>query len=468
MKFKLSKIADCLEVETPLKDREITGYSIDTRTIRTGDLFFAIRGTVQDGHQYVPAAFENGASAAVVRTTWAVEHETNGPILAVPEPSHALSQLACHSRLDWGKPLVAITGSNGKTTTKELTAAILETRYKVAKSLGNLNNELGLPLSLLRFDEKSEVGVVEMGMNHMGEIRRLTNIAAPSIAVVTNVNAVHLEHFSSVDEIASAKRELIEQLPNSGTAILNNDDPRVASFRAAHSGPVITFGIEQPADFQAVNVETFGAQGVRFVLKVGIGRQRKRLQFESPLPGRHNISNILAALATASTLDIDAEQAHNLIASFQPRKMRGEISHIGGITLLDDCYNSNPQALSEMLTVLKETSATRRIAVLGEMLELGSETPALHAESGRKVAEASIDLLIVIGEVARKVAVGATEEGFPPNAVFYFEDVMAASSFLVDTLECGDAVLLKASRRVGLEQALEAIKQNLETPRTGK
>jgi len=468
MKFRLSQIADCLGVETPLKDREITGYSIDTRTIRAGDLFFAIRGPVQDGHQYVPAAFENGASAAVVRDTWAMENEINDPILAVPEPSRALGELACRGRLNWGKPLVAITGSNGKTTTKELTAAILGTRYKVARSLGNLNNELGLPLSLLRFDEKSEIGVVEMGMNHIGEIRRLTNIAAPSIAVVTNVNAAHLEHFSSVDEIALAKRELIEQLPNGGTAVLNNDDPRVASFKKVHSGPVITFGIEQPADFRAVDVETFGAQGVRFILRVGTGRQGKELRFESPLPGRHNISNILAALATASTLGVDTEQAHSLIASFQPRQMRGEVLRIGGITILNDCYNSNPQALLEMLIVLKETSATRRIAVLGEMLELGVQTPILHAESGRKVAEAGVDLLIVVGETARKVAAGAAEEGFPSNAIFYFENAVTASSFLVDTLRRGDAVLLKASRRVGLEQVLEVMKRNLKASRTKK
>ena len=462
MKFRLSKIAGWLSAEISSKDREVTGYSIDTRTIAAGDLFFAIRGSARDGHEYVAAAFESGAAAAVVRSTWATKNETSGPVLAVTDPSQALGELAGYARRDWGNPLIAVTGSNGKTTTKELTAAVLGISFSVAKSEGNLNNQLGLPLSLLRFDEKSEVGVIEMGMNHIGEIRRLTDIAAPSVGIVTNVSAAHLKHFSSLDEIALAKRELIEQLPRGGTAILNNDDPRVTDFRKIFPGKTITFGIDTPADFQALDVETFGAQGVRFLLSSREQRKGIKLRFESPLLGRHNVANILAALATASTFGVETKKARDLIANFQAQGMRGETLQIGGVTILNDCYNSNPQALFEMLTVLQQTPAVRRVAVLGEMLELGAKTAALHHEMGREVVKTNVDLLVAIGRSAREIVSGAVDEQFPPDSAVYFKDVAEASLFLAKTVRSGDAVLLKASRQVRLEQTLDVIRQSLE------
>ena len=457
MKFRLSEIADWIGTRAaPVKDQLVDGYSIDTRTIRGGDLFFALRGPARDGHDYIAEAFAKGACAAVASSVWSAENRIDSRLLAVEDPLRALGELAGRARRRWGRPLAAVTGSNGKTTTKDLIAAVLETKYRVAKSEGNLNNGLGLPLSLLRFDERSEVGVAEMGMNHAGEIGRLADIAAPSVGVVTNVNAVHLEHFSSVDEIALAKRELIEKLPLDGTAVLNGDDPRLAGFPKAFAGPAVTFGIDSPADFRAVEVETLGARGVRFRLDAQAGQSGGGLRFESRLPGRHNVSNILGALAAASVLGVDAEDARESIAAFRPPGMRGECLHLDGVTILYDCYNSNPKALAAMLAVLRETPAKRRVAVLGEMLELGPEAAALHHEIGEKVADYGIDLLVAVGGWAREFAAGAVSRGFSRESAFYFEDAAAAGSFLARTASSGDAVLLKASRGVGLERAWDA------------
>ena len=451
----LSEIAAWLGARWSAADQEVAGYSIDTRTVGEGELFFAIRGAGRDGHDYVRTAIDRGACAAVVRSAWAAENGGIGPVLAVKEPFEALGAAARRARRRWGRPLTAVTGSNGKTTTKDLIAAVLATKYRVAKSVGNLNNELGLPLSLLRFDEEAEVGVTEMGMNHAGEIRRLAGVAEPTVGVVTNVNAAHLEHFSSVDEIASAKRELIEALPSEGTAVLNGDDPRVARFRDGFTGKTVTFGLNTEADFKAVDVTTLGAGGVSFRLEPGGGR------FESSLPGRHNVANILAALATASVFDVDAEDARAAVAGFQPGGMRGEVLRPAGVIILNDCYNSNPKALSEMLTVLRDTPARRRVAVLGEMLELGPDSEALHYEAGRTALEAGVDVLVAVGGLAGEIIAGAVENGFSRDSTFSFEDAGAAGAFLAKTVSAGDAVLLKASRGIGLERALEAF---LEPP----
>ena len=455
MKFRLSQIADWLGAEASATDQEVVGYSIDTRTIRAGELFFAIRGSRRDGHDYVAAAFERGACAAVVRSAGKAANEAAGRTLVVGSPLQALGELAARARHRWGQRLVAVTGSNGKTTTKELIATVLKTKYQVAKSAGNLNNELGLPLSLLRFDETAEVGVVEMGMNHSGEIRRLAGIAAPTVGVVTTVNAVHLENFSSVDEIASAKQELVEELRLEGTAVLNGDDPRVAAFQEVCPCPSITFGFNAQADFRAVDVESFGAKGVRF--RLGAGGPR----FDIALPGRHNVSNILAALATASVFGVDAKEARDAIAGFQQPSMRGDVREIGGAVVINDCYNSNPKALSEMLTVLRETPASRRVAVIGEMLELGSGSAAMHYELGSKFVESGADLLISVGGWAREIVAGAVGNGFSPDSAFHFDDATSAGSFLAEVVAVGDAVLLKGSRGVGLERALDALKRRL-------
>jgi UDP-N-acetylmuramoyl-tripeptide--D-alanyl-D-alanine ligase len=425
-----------------------TGYSIDSRTIRPGEVFFAVRG-VRDGHAFVDAAIAAGAAAAVV-ARGPLKHI--GRLLLVPDPQAALQRLATQVRNRWGGRVVAITGSNGKTTTKEITAALIGTRFRVAKTEGNLNNELGLPLSLLRMNEDAEVGVMEIGMNHAGEIRALAAVARPEVGVVTNVGPAHLEFFHSVDDIALAKRELIESLPETGVAVLNADDPRVRRFEEAHRGRVVTFGIQNAAEVRVAEVEEMGLAGTQFRLEGAIAA------FHTPLAGRHNLYNTLAGIAAAWALGIAPESLRDAVANLRPAPMRGEVIELGDIRIINDCYNSNPRAAEMMLELLAKTPARRRVAVLGEMLELGERSEDLHREVGRRAAELKIDLLAGVRGAAKALVDGARTEGLSDRAAYFFEDVPQAAAFLKSALEPGDVVLLKASRGVKLERAMEVIR----------
>jgi UDP-N-acetylmuramoyl-tripeptide--D-alanyl-D-alanine ligase len=438
----------------------VTGYSIDSRTVAAGDLFFAIRGPLHDGHDYIEAALERGAAGAVAAHGWLrARHAAGGAVdrvIGVGDPAEALRRLATGARRRWGKPVVGITGSNGKTTTKEAVSALLQTRYRVAKSEGNLNNEFGLPLSLLRIDDEAEIGVLEMGMNHRGEIRRLAAIAQPTAGVVTNVNAAHLEYFDSVDEIALAKRELIESLGSSGVAVLNAADERVRRFAEVHSGRAVTFAVEREADFQAVEIESSGSQGMRFRLRWKTPGGEKETAFESPLPGRHNVSNVAAAVAVAAVFDIQPPELVESVAGLKAFRMRGEFVEVRGVKILNDCYNANPAAVAAMLDVLRLTPAQRRIAVLGEMRELGASSTALHRGAG-EAAAASADVVVGVQGNAKEIVAGALAAGLNASAVYFFDDAAAAGEFLSNYIEAGDAVLFKASRAVGLERAVEKV-----------
>lgn len=452
MKFTLGEIARMIGAQLAGGEGAAAavaaGYSIDSRSLQPGELFFAVRGESRDGHEFVAAAMGAGAAGAVVERE---PERPDGRFLVVKDARAALQQLATCARRQWGRPLVAITGSNGKTTTKEITAALLGTRLRVAKTEGNLNNDLGLPLSLLRIDEQAEVAVMELGMNHAGEIRALAAIAEPQVGVVTNVSAAHLEFFHSVEEIALAKRELIESLPAGGTAVLNADDERVSRFAGAHPGRVVTFGIEHAAEVRAASVEDLGAEGTRFRLEAS------GTTFRLALPGRHNLYNTLAALAVARLFEIPAESLRDAVAALAPVRMRGELLEVRGIRILNDCYNSNPRAAEMMLSVLAATPARRRVAVLGEMRELGGSSEDLHRQVGRRAAAANLGLLIGVGGAARALVDAAVEAGFPATAAFFFEDAVSAGAFLKTALEGGDAVLLKGSRAVKLERAVEAV-----------
>ncbi len=419
----------------------VEGYSIDSRTIRAGEVFFAVRGT-RDGHAFVDAALAAGAAGAVVARGLARQRDR---LLFAPDPQTALQQLARRAREKWNGRVVAVTGSNGKTTTKEIVATLLRTRYRVAKSDGNLNNDLGLPLSLLRLDDAAEVGVLEMGMNHAGEIRALAAIAHPDVGVVTNVSAAHLEFFASVDAIAQAKRELIESLPPEGVAVLNADDERVRGFAAVHPGRVVTYGVENEAEVRAVEVESLGPAGTLFRVAGVAG------DFRTPLVGRHNLYNTLAGLAAAVAVGIQPESLREAVATLQPGRMRGELLEVGGARIINDCYNSNPRAAEAMLEMLAALPARRRIAVLGEMLELGPGTEELHRQLGQLAARLAVDLLVGVRGPARFMV-----EAAGPPAVF-FENPEEAGDYLRGAIQPEDVVLFKASRGVRLEKALERL-----------
>ena len=454
MTMELSAVGDALGAGRDAGSARARGWSIDSRIIAPGDVFFAIAGPNHDGHDHVEGAFAKGALAAVVRREWQPrDHSCCGVLFRVDEPAAALADLAAYARRRWAGRVVAITGSNGKTTTKEATAALLSTRYRVSKTAGNLNNEIGLPLSILRIADDSEAAVLEMGMNHSGEIRRLARIAGPDLGVVTNVSAAHVGFFESEDAVALAKRELIEELAAGATAVLNADDPRVRTFNAIHNGPAVAFGFAEDADYRASDLE-LGPDRSHFRLKRKDSRGEGVL-FSTRLAGRHNVSNLAAALAVSGVMGIELRALRKAVASFEPAKMRGQVVRRGGLTILDDCYNSNPAAAKAMLEALSQLAGGRMVAVLGEMRELGSRSAELHREVGRAAASAGVELVVAVGPEGKEILAGAIEAGLSRDSVELFDDAEAAGRALPDLLRDGDRVLFKGSRGVGLEKALE-------------
>lgn len=420
----------------------VSGWSVDSRRVAPGDLFFALRGPHHDGHAFVGEALAKGAAAAVVEQPV----EAQGILLPVASTYRALKDLAAWARRQWPGTVVAVTGSAGKTTTKEAVAHLLAGRFSVGKSEGNYNNHVGVPLSVLRLPDHGQIAVLELAMNHAGEIAELASIARPEIGVVTMVGHAHVEFFDSIEDVARAKRELIEALPPNGTAVLNADDARVARFREVHPGPAITFGFSETADVRAAAFERTST-GARFQL-AGDG------WFETRLEGRHGVRNLLAALAVARLFGLQPEELAPAVAAFEPPAMRGRRLVWRGITILDDSYNANPEAVCAMLETLRETPGRRRIAVLGEMLELGRHSEALHRQVGRQAAAAA-DILIGVRGDARFLVEAALEAGLAPGAAFFFEEPEQAGEQLRSLAREGDVVLLKASRGTRIERALE-------------
>jgi len=423
----------------------VTGWSIDSRTLRPGDLFFALRGPNHDGHDYVGAAASEGAVAVVVDRQIGDQGTDACPALRVTDVHAALRSLAAWARRRWKGKLVAVTGSTGKTTTKDVIAEMLAVELRTAKSEGNLNNEFGLPLSLLRMADDAQAGVVELGMNHAGEIRALADIARPDVGVVTNVGYAHIENFESIEGIAAAKRELIESLSPGDIAVLNADDPRVAAMRTAHQGRAITYGMSPQADVRAEDVQL--APG-------GLGFRVGPVKFESLLTGRHNVSNILAGITVADVFGVAPERLRDRVRALVPGKMRGERQEVRGITVYDDCYNSNPDAVRVMLDVLRDTPARRRIAVLGEMLELGHWAEALHRGVGDYAVECGVDVLVGIGGAASYILDAAKRKGLGAGAALFFENPVDAGRAVLELAAPGDAILFKGSRGVHVERAL--------------
>lgn len=426
----------------------VQGYSIDSRTLVPGELFFAVRGERFDGHDYVHTALARGAVAAVIARRQASRFPDKSKLLVVDDTLPALQSLASAVRRLWGKTLVAITGSAGKTTTKEAVAHVLAAKFRVLKSEGNLNNHFGLPLQLLRLEAEDEIAVVEMGMSHAGEIAVLAKIAHPDVGVVTNIAPVHLGFFNSVAEIARAKYELIESLHAGGTAILNADDEYVSQFGRDFHGKVVTYGVQHPASVRAQNLESHGKDGETFDLICDGYRGQASL----PLLGMHNVYNVLAAIAVALEQNISPSQAVAALGTLVAADKRGQVVGIGGATVINDCYNSNPRALDAMVDVVAAMPAQRRIVVAGEMLELGPASEELHLACGRHIAECRIDVLIGVRGLAQHIVTAAQAGGVQSK---FFATPEEAGEWLAREVRPQDAVLLKASRGVKLERALD-------------
>jgi len=377
--------------------------------------------------------------------------------MAVGDTFEALKQLARAVRQTWGGKIAGVTGSVGKTTTKEILAALLGTKLRVLKSEGNLNNEYGLPLTLLRLEESDQAAVLEMGMSRTGELARLSAIAQPDVGVVTRVAPAHLEFFASVDEIALAKRELIEGLNGrESTAVLNADDARVAAFGAFAPGRVLTYGVAKPAFFMAREIEDRGALGSSFEYQSPEGRVR----LELTVPGRHAISNALAALAAASVWGIGAAEAQSMFRSLRAPAMRGELLRFtNGAALINDSYNSSPAALQAMTELLGATpNFRRRILAAGEMRELGAASAELHREAGQFAAKmGKIDWIIGVAGDAAHIVEGAVAASHPRAQTKFFASPQDAAEVLGTFMIPGDLLLVKGSRGVKMEQIVESL-----------
>ena len=442
MTLDLQQVARAMQAAGGAPAIPVAGWSVDTRTQNAGDVYFALRGPNHDGHDYIPQSWGKGAAAVVV------ERPMNAPgvELVVHDTLRGLQDLGMWARREWGGMVVGVTGSAGKTTTKDAIAHLLAAELPVGKTVGNLNNHVGVPLSILRLPDGSRVGVLEMGMNHAGEIRELARLARPQIGVVTNVGYAHVEFFDSIDGVAAAKRELIESLPRDGVAVLNADDARVLAFRGAHGGRSVTFGFSAEADVRAEAAE-FRAEGTRF--------RAAGVDFEAGLVGRHAVMNLLAAIAVARELGIAPEKLREPVRTFAAGKMRGERMVHHGILVWNDCYNSNPEAALSMIDVLRESPAARRIAVLGEMLELGHAAESLHRKLGKYAAENGVDVLIGVHGSARAMVDAAIAAGLPQSAAQFFAEAGEAGDFARQAAHPGDAILFKGSRGVHVERALE-------------
>lgn len=458
MKLSLEQIAHwtsgTLHGAPDLAQRQASGYSIDSRTLEPGDLFFAVRGERFDAHDFVSAGVERGASAAVVAKNKVLELPESvrqHGLVIVDEPLITLQTLAAAVRRHWGRRVIGVTGSAGKTTTKEAIATVLAARFHVLKSQGNLNNGFGLPLQVLRLESEHDVAVIEMGMSNAGEIAALTHIAAPNWGVVTNVGNAHAENFpDGIAGVARAKYELIASLPADGVAFLNCDDPYVSQFGRDFRGKTVYFGKGPCADPRAESIEELGTDGLSICVRVGEQEIESRLQ----LLGQHNASNAMAAMAVGLEAGIPAADCAAALAALAPGDKRGETFRVHGATVINDCYNSNPEALRAMIQAMMSVEGERHILIAGEMLELGRDSEALHTSCGEAAAAAGVDLLLGVRGNATHMVEGAKRAGL--EAIF-LETPEQAGAWLNRNLRAGDVVLLKASRGVRLEKALDGL-----------
>ena len=426
---------------------------IDSREVKDDSVFFAIRGDRLDGHDFLASALET-AAGAVVSTLPAELPEGKG-IVQVADTTAALKALARAIRHEFPFLLIAITGSAGKTTTKEMIAALVATERRTFKSWGNFNNLIGNPLCVDNTPDDVEVVVSEMGMNHKGEIAAMASNLQPDVGVYTNIGPVHIEFFGTVEKIALAKRELLENVKPGGTVVVNVDNEHVVRISSDYDGPKVTYGIEHDAQYRGRDVQDRGLLGSRATLEAE-GTTRT---IELALPGTHNLENLLAAIATARSIGISWEGIERGIAEIKPAYHRGVVVPWHGATIYDDTYNSNPYALGRALELMTKADVTgRRIAVVGDMLELGENELTFHFDSGKAIPK-SVDVVLGVGKRTQALLDGARDAGFDADVLHHFDDAEAAADFLRDFIREGDLVLIKGSRGVGLDRIIARLQE---------
>jgi UDP-N-acetylmuramoyl-tripeptide--D-alanyl-D-alanine ligase len=434
-------------------DIETSSVVIDSREVKPDSVFFAIHGERLDGHQFVPQALQT-ARGAVISKPNGIFPAGKG-IVRVRDTTVALQQLARSIRDRFNFTLIGITGSAGKTTTKDMIATLAGTERRTFKSWGNFNNLIGNPLCIDNVPDDTQVVVSEMGMNHKGEIAQLAALTHPDVGVYTNIGPVHIEFFGTVEKIAEAKRELLENLKPGGIVVLNADNEHIMRISKGFEGRKVTYGIDRDAQYRATNIHERGLLGTRFTIEA----EDSKHELDLALPGRHNLENLLAAIATARSLGISWKGVERGVTEVKPAYHRGVVIPWRGATIYDDTYNSNPYALSRTLELMTQAEAKgRRIAVIGDMLELGEKELDFHRDGGRNIPRA-IDVVVGVGPRSKSLLEGAGGAGFAPDKLHHFPDAQTAGEFLIDFIKPGDLVLIKASRGIGLDKIVTMLQE---------
>lgn len=431
-------------------DTEITSVAIDTRKIEKGCLFICIKGERFDAHRFIDEAFEKGAAAVMISEDVKIDK----PYIKVDDTAKQMLSLAGYYRSKFDIPIVALTGSVGKTTTKEFTHLVVNSKYKAIKTLGNLNNEIGLPQMLFMLDSSTEAAVIEMGMNHFGEIHRLSTATQPTVGIITNIGVSHIENLGSREGILEAKLEILDGLKKGAPLLLNGDNDLLSTVKN-DDYKIYFYAVDNDADFKAIDIKE-NPNTTSFTVQY-FGKEQK---ITIPAIGKHNVYNALAAFAVGILLDIDAETAADALKTYEPSGMRQKVVEINGITSIEDCYNASPDSMKAGITTLAGIQACKKIAVLSDMLELGEYSEQAHYDVGTMAAENKIDYLLCVGSDAKYIVDGARDNGLL-NA-YLFDSKQSLTDKLFEIAEKGDAVLFKASRGMKLEEVISEIYKRWE------
>lgn len=469
--FTLEELREVISVkilagqDTPWNRRRIRQISTDSRSIRRGDLFVALRGDRFDGHDFVPAVLAKGAVGAIVHDEYQLPHEAAArrkssqlaPVLfGARDPLFAYQQLATHHRSRFDIPVVAVTGSNGKTTTKDMVASVLAQRWRTLKTEGNFNNRIGVPHTLFRLSGRHQAAVIEMGVDQQGQTIRLCEIVKPTIGLITNIGPDHLEFFGSMEGSAQAKAELLDLLPADGAVVLNADDSYFDYLASRARCRVVSFGLSEKADVRAVDIISDVRYGTTFRLLLP-GKSRPTT-VKIKVHGTHNVTNALAAAAVGTVLNMSGATIAQGLGRFRPAAMRSQVVAHHGVQIINDCYNANPASMKAAIQLLAQwTPARERIAVLGDMLELGPEARQMHREVGQFLAAQQVSRLIVCGSLGREIAEGARRGGMAEEQITEAIDAAAAADYLKTVLRQRDVVLVKASRGMKMEQVVQVL-----------
>lgn len=436
---------------------EFSNITTDSRKINIGDFFIPLVGEKFDGHDYIVPSFEQGVSGCLT------QKDTSGHegkvVIRVDDTLCALRKLSAYYRQRFNIPFVGITGSVGKTSTKDMVSGVLSKKFNVLKTQGNFNNEIGVPLTVFNIEASHEAAVVEMGMSGFGEISRLTSIVRPDIAVITNIGLSHLEKLGSRQNILRAKMEIFEGLKTNGLVILNGDDNLLNGLKDLLNFRTVFYGMEDGLDYQAYNISSQGEMGTSFELAIG----NYSYKVHVPVPGIHNIHNALAAIAVGIELKIPVDDIIKGIGEFSPSKMRLNIIDLNGIKIINDAYNASPHSMEAAINVLKDVAKDndRTIAVLGDMLELGDITVKAHREVGKYAVSKNVNYVVAVGEKGKDIADGALEAGAAEDRVFHFRDNSEAGKFLLDFTKTGDVLVVKGSRGMKMEEIVNLLTTHL-------